>query len=47
MNERQTGRGIGGRGSLNKQGESVWIGRGGDYPAVAIPLGGTPRGSEA
>ncbi len=28
-----------------KQGWSVWIGRGGDFSAVAIPLGDVPGGS--
>ncbi len=30
-----------------KQGVSVWIGRGGDFTAVATPLRDVPRGSEA
>ena len=32
---------------LNKQGESVWIGRGGGSSAVAITLGNIPGGDEA
>ena len=32
---------------LNKQGGSVWIGRGGGSSAVAIPLGDVPRGNKA
>ena len=31
----------------NKQGGSVWIGRGGGFSAVATPLGDVPGGSEA
>ena len=33
--------------ALNKQGGSVWIGRGGGFPAVAIPLRDVSRGNEA
>ena len=32
---------------LNKQGESVWIGRGGGSTAIAIPLGDISGGNEA
>ncbi len=30
-----------------KQGGSVWIGRGGDFSAVATPFGDVPGGTEA
>ena len=30
----------------NKQGGKAWTGRGGDFSAVAIPLGDVPGGSE-
>ena len=32
---------------FNKQGGSVWRGRGGGSPAVAIPSGDISRGNEA
>lgn len=38
MNERGTGRGIGGRETWNKHGGSVWVGGCGGSSAVATPF---------